>query len=190
LNCRALITFPHESSLPRDQLAINPHYGQVDNPQALADQLKVNLKVITTIAATIPFTIKIYDAEKAPPSFPLATASQGGTPPLATTPREIALCLSYYSSYNRPRFRGRLYIPYTYITGSLGARPTQVQRDFVLNSWGGALGRNLPPNMNLIVWSRFDKKAYGVTNLWVDDEWDIVRSRGLRGTARSLGTIP
>ena len=190
MNCRALISFPHESALPRDAITINPHYGQVDNPQALADKLLVNLKTISTISATIPVTIKIYDAEKPPPSFPLAQAQQGGTPPLSTTPREVALCLSYYSTYNRPRFRGRLYIPYTYITGSLGGRPTPTQRQFVLNSWGSALGRGLPPNMNLIVWSRFDKKAYGVTNMWVDDEWDTVRSRGLKGTVRDLATIP
>lgn len=190
MNCKALIEFPHESSLPKDRMSITPHYGQVDNPQALADKLKVNLIAIGTISATIPFTIKIYDAEKAPPSFPLAQAQQTGTTPTASTPREIALCLSYYSTYNRPRYRGRLYIPYAYITGSLGARPTPTQRDFVLNSWGGALARNLPPNMSLIVWSKRDAKAYGVTNMWVDDEWDIQRSRGLRGTVRSQATVP
>jgi hypothetical protein len=190
VNCRVTIGFPFDTALPRDVIQINPHYGQVDNPQALVDKLLVNLKTVTTIGATMPFTIKAYDAEKAPPSFPLAVASQAGTIPVPSTPREVALCLSYYSSYNRPRFRGRLYIPYTLITGSLGSRPTSTQRDFVLNSWGGALGRNLPPNMNLIVWSRFDKKAYGVTNLWVDDEWDTVRSRGGKPTTRSLATIP
>lgn len=190
MNCRALISFPHESNLPKDVLTINPHYGQVDNPQALADKLKTNLIAITTISATVPFTIKVYDAEKPPPSFPLAQSQQTGTTPLASTPREIALCLSYYSSYNRPRYRGRLYIPYAYITGSLGARPTLAQRDFVLNSWGGALFKNLPPNVGGIVWSKRDAKAYGLTNMWVDDEWDIQRSRGLRGTVRSQGTLP
>jgi hypothetical protein len=190
VNCKVTIGFPADTSLPRDVIQINPHYGQVDNPQALADALKTHLIAIGTISATIPFTIKVYDAEKAPPSFPLATATQNGTVPVPSTPREVALCLSYYSTYNRPRFRGRLYIPYMFITGSLGSRPTPTQRDFVLNSWGGALFRNLPPAMNGIVWSKRDAKAYGITNLWVDDEWDTVRSRGGKPTTRSLATIP
>lgn len=190
MNCRALISFPHETSLPRDAIQINPCYGQVDNPQALADKLVVNIKAVSTVSASVPFTVKIYDVEKAPPSFPLATAQQAGTPPPATVPREVALCLSYYSTYNRPRFRGRVFIPKHLVTGNLGPRPDAPQRAYVIDSWGTALFRNLPPNMNGIVWSRRDKKAYGITNLWCDDEWDTIRSRGLKGTARTLATIP
>jgi hypothetical protein len=190
MNCRAQIAFQCDTAFPRDALTINPHYGQVDNPQALADALKVNLKLIPKISATAPFTIKVYDAEKPPPSFPLATASQSGSPLISSAPREVALCLSYYSSYNRPRFRGRLFIPLSLLTGSPGKVPTGTQITEVLTTWGGALFRNLPPSMGGIVWSRYDKKAYGLTNLWVDDEWDTVRSRGMKASTRQLATLP
>lgn len=190
MNCKVQIGFPVDTPLPKDVMTITPHYGQVDNPQALADALKTNLKNVTTISATWPFTIKVYDVEHAKPNPPLAMASQSGTPKVPSTPREVALCLSYYSSYNRPRYRGRLYIPYAFITGSLGARPTDAQLDYVRIDWANALFRNLPPSMGGIVWSTIDKKAYGITNFWVDDEWDTVRSRGGRSTKRVLATYP
>lgn len=186
MNARALISFDVDTALPRDKMTISPHYGQVDNPQALADALKTHLIALSQISATVPFTVKVYDAEKAPPSAPLATSQQVGTPKLSLFPREIALCLSYYSTYNRPRYRGRLYIPKAILSGSVGLRPSTIQQNEVLNDWAGALFRNLPPAVNGIVWSRFDKKAYGITNFWVDDEWDTVRSRGMKPTSRVL----
>ena len=29
-----------------------------------------------------------------------------------------------------------------------------------------------------------------VTNVWVDDEWDTIRSRGLKSTSRVTATVP
>ena len=43
---------------------------------------------------------------------------------------------------------------------------------------------------NWCVASTVDKVPRDATNYWVDDEWDIIRSRGYRGTTRELGTIP
>lgn len=188
-NYRVQIGFPFDTTLPRDVVTLNPHYNGT-NPQALADKLKTNLQAVTTISATKPFTIKVYDVEKAPPSYPLATASQTGTPYTASTPREIALCLSYYSSNNIPRQRGRMYIPYLLLTGSLGGRPTPTQITEVLTVWGNALFKNVGPTATPIVWSKFNKAGYPITNLWVDDEWDIQRSRGGKPTTRQTATIP
>ena len=52
---------------------------------------------------------------------------------LDRTRQEIALCLSYYSGFNRPRLRGRLYLPYAWIfqssgTGTASVRPTSTQQ--------------------------------------------------------------
>lgn len=185
---RAQISFQLDSALPRDAVTINPHYDG-DNAQALADALKSNLVANPKVGATTPFTVKIYDAKKAPPSFPLATASSG-TGFLGTGfPREIALCLSYYATWNRPGFRGRLYIPMSILGGVAGLRPTTTQRSDALN-FGTTLGKSLPSNHFLIVYSRKAGTGAQVTHTWVDDEWDIVRSRGLKGTARTLGTLP
>jgi hypothetical protein len=185
---RVQISFPVDGVLPADAMAITPHYFG-DDAQALANVLKSNLSAFVPVGATKPFKIRVYDAQKPPPSYPLATAEQAGTPPTSGIPRELALCLSYYSQFNRPRLRGRLYIPQVLIGGTLGSRPSTTQIASAL-SWKDPLTQSLPGSHNLVVYSRVDDKANGVNNFWVDDEWDIVRSRGRKPTTRQTATFP
>lgn len=185
---RAQIGFPFDSALPRDVITINPHYDGTSE-QALADALKANLIANTMVGATKPFTVKIYNAQKAPPNYPIATASQAGTTPVSTGPRELAIALSYYGGVNRPRYRGRVFIPYSLTAGATGLRPSGAQMTAVLG-WANTLGKNLPASTAWCVYSRINNSFNWVSNAWVDDEWDIQRSRGLRGTTRQLGTIP
>lgn len=184
----AKIGFALDSTLPRDVVTINPCYSG-DDPQALANALKVNLMAHAVIGVDHPFVIKVYNAEKAPPNYPLATASNGTGSASTGFPREVAMCLSYYSTYNRPGYRGRLYIPAAFLGGALGLRPTTVQMNNCL-AFGNTLGKGLPSAHNLVVYSRHQAKSFGVSNTWVDDEWDTVRSRGLKSTTRVLGTLP
>jgi len=51
------------------------------------------------------------------------------------------------------------------------------------------LTKQLPASHNWVVFSRRNNASYGVSNIWADDEWDTVRTRGLRGTARSVGVV-
>jgi hypothetical protein len=184
----AKIAFQLDTALPRDAVAINPCYFG-DNAQGLANALKTNLIAAGPVGPTVPFTIKVYDAQKAPPSYPLATASQAGAPYSTGTMREAALCLSYYSTMNIPGQRGRVYIPAVFVGGSLGLRPTSTQMNNAL-AWHGYLGKGLPAAHNLVVYSRKHGQSYGVDHLWVNDEWDVMRSRGLRETTRVLATLP
>lgn len=187
--CKALIEFPQDSALPRDKLAITPHFLAAD-ATALANKLKSNMTAFPQIGATRAFNIKIYDATKPKPNYPLATASQAGTTPNSTTARELALCLSYYATVNRPRHRGRLYIPVTMLgLSTIGARPTGPQMDNTL-LWRGIFDLAAPGTMYWVVYSTVDKAYYPVTHCWVDDEWDIIRSRGMRGTTRVLAAAP
>lgn len=186
---RAQIAFQMDTALPRDAMTINPHYFSTD-PAALAVALKANLIANPNVGSVYGFTIKIYDAQKAPPNYPLAT--QASTPSLAVTsnPRELSLCLSYYATNNVVTKRGRLYIPAALITGGIATlRPTQAQIDKAM-TFGPTLGKNLGTGNSWVVWSRKLNSQATVTNYWCDNEWDIVRSRGMRGTARTLGTIP
>lgn len=185
---RAQISFPLDSTLPEDAVTITPHYGG-DDAQALADKLKSNLLAFPAISPTRPFNIRVYDATKPPPNYPLATASNVATAPTSTAPRELALCLSYYSTWNRPRYRGRVYIPFHFIGGTPAARPSGAMMTAAL-SWKDVLNGGMPSGTRLVVWSRIDQKAYGVDNFWVDDEWDIVRSRGRKPTGRQTATFP
>lgn len=185
---RAQIGFPLNSTLPRDVATINPHYSIASTPQAFADALKARLKTLTIIGGSTTFTVKVYNAEGPPPHFPLGEASQGTAFTPTFEPNEIALCLSYYAQWNRPRFRGRLYIPKAFISGTAAKVPTSGQRDEV-GLWANALGKGLPSGDYMGVWSRVNHSFAQVTNWFCDDEWDTVRSRGLRSTARTQGTF-
>jgi hypothetical protein len=185
---RAQIGFAFDSGFPRDVVQITPHY-QGDDPGALATALKTNLIAQPDVTATMPFRIKIYDAEKPPPSYPLADVSNASGFVTSSKPRELALCLSYFSGFNRPRFRGRMYIPSQFITGAAALRPTAGQVAQAL-SWTNTLGAGLPSGTNWVVWSKKDGVGRTVTDTWVDDEWDVIRSRGLRGTVRQADTLP
>lgn len=184
----AKIAFQLDSTLPRDAITINPCYFG-DDPQALANALKTNIMAVTEIGVDTPFRIKVYNAEKAPPSYPLAEASNGTGMKATNFPREVALCLSYYSTYNRPGYRGRVFIPGSFCGGAMSLRPTSTQMGKAL-AWGNTLGKGLPTAHNLVVYSRHLGQSFGVSNLWVDDEWDTVRSRGLKPTTRQLATLP
>lgn len=185
---RVLISFPHDSAFPRDAVSITPHFSG-NNADALADVLVNNIKAIAEVGAARSFTLKVYDAQKAPPNYPLETRVNGTGFSTSAKPREIALCLSYYSTYNRPRYRGRLYIPGQFISGAFDLRPSAAQMTIAKN-WGTALSSNMPEGHNWVVYSRMNDEAYGVTDWWVDDEWDIQRSRGLRATTRQVASLP
>lgn len=185
---RVQIGFALDSALPRDVVTINPHYFG-DNAQGLCDAIKANLIANAHVGPTAVFTVKAYDAQKAPPSYPLATATNGTGSINSSLPREVALCLSYYSNFNRPSYRGRLYIPGHFIGGPLTLRPSAGQMANAL-AWGVTLTSGLPANHNWVVYSKKLGVANGVNRTWVDDEWDIQRSRGLRGTTRQLANVP
>jgi hypothetical protein len=145
-----------------------------------------------------PITVKVYLEDFAPPPhFPLGTAilNGAGTPLPSTSSREQALCLSYYQTHNVPRYRGRLYVPYPWIakasnSSGPGARPSTLERTTTLAL--GTAFKNLASS-NAIQWgfaSRADRSFRAITNYYVDDEWDVIRKRGLKATTRSTGTVP
>ncbi len=186
---RVQMAFPFDSALPKDLVTINPHFNAPD-PSALLAALKANL-IAWVAVGTHPFTLKAYDAATPPPSYPVATAQQLGTPMPSAGPREIALCLSYYTTYNRPRYRGRLYIPYTWLGGQAQMRPSQTQIDNAIAFKTEVLAKALPATANWVVWSHVEKKSMGgVSDVWVDDEWDTMRSRGLLPTTRTTAKVP
>jgi len=185
---RVQIGFQLDSTLPRDMVTINPHFNG-DNPQALGDAIKNNLIGFAPLGPTMPFTVKVYDALKPPPSYPLYTVSNGTGAATTAKPREVAMCLSYYSTNNRPSYRGRLYIPAGLIPGGLALRPTQLQIDNVL-SWKTIFSANMPAQHNWVVYSKKLGQSNGVNHVWCDDEWDTVRSRGLKSTMRTTGNVP
>jgi hypothetical protein len=192
---RAQVAFQMDSLLPRDAVIFNPHFdvtdttilGEVD-AQSIANDLRT--AITTWSDNNKPVKVKIYTATGPPPHYPLAEASNTNTTPTASAgPREVSCCLSYYATRNIKRFRGRLYVPGNILPGGFGVRPSPAQMERVMNlapilsTLGGA-------NVDWVVWSRLDQQARKVTNVWCDNEWDTVRSRGMRGTSREMATTP
>lgn len=187
-NFRVQCAFYYDSGLPRDTIQINPCYNATD-AQALVNQLKNNFMAHAQIGATQHFDIKAYSLDTPPPNYPVAEASNGTGSTTLTMPREVAICLSYYSGSNRPRSRGRLYLPAHWVAGGLALRPTQAQRDNAVG-FASTLTNGLAANTWWVLYSRVTKTAHTVTNVWADDEWDTVRSRGLRSTTRTETSVP
>jgi len=184
--------FSADSTLPRDGITITPHFndqGVGTDPQSLCDDLAAALALYAG-APTRQISVTAYDAQGAKPVYPQGEAIVNpAVAPASASPREVAVCLSFFSERNIPRRRGRLYIPFLIMgfTSPNTVRPTSVVRDKV-----GALAPIFADlggvDVDWCVYSRVNNAAYPVTNWWVDDEWDTVRSRGLRSTTRLEGT--
>jgi len=167
-----------------DDFNVDPTGGT--NWQAIADQVRNVFRDRPNLPGGYGATAKAYNMADAEPRPVKATAAFAisTTLTIASAPREVALCLSYYSERNLPRFRGRLYLgPWP---GPL-ERPAQGYIDSAiiiadgLKDVGG-------PDVDWGLWSPTRNAFSKITAGWVDDEWDTVRSRGLRSTARTTFT--
>lgn len=182
-----------DSLLPKDGIQINPVLngtGPTTDAKQIADDWIVAFKSWAGIGTTRQVTVKAYDVSKPKPNYPLYERTDNpGLAPASPTCRELALCLSFYSHDNVKRKRGRLYLPVNWLVASpsIPVRPGQSVIDKaaslvpILTALGGV-------DVDWSIWSKVDGVARAATNWWVDNEWDIQRMRGLRGTARTEGT--
>jgi hypothetical protein len=178
-----------DSAFPRDRFMINPVFNMLlpsPDPDALCEDLATALK--THFATVCELRVKAYDCQAAKPVYPSGDALRDqGLLQTSGVPRELAVCLSFYSQRNEPRKRGRIFVPAQLLGGTMGNRPSVAQRDKVAAL--GPIFANLGGvDVDWSVFSKRDNQARAVTNYYVDDEWDVQRSRGLRSTARTTGT--
>lgn len=183
--------FATETGLSRDTVVMNPVFdvtSGVDDPDGLCEDLATALNTWLTPSFATQITVKAYDVEKKPhgPAAGVATRNPG-VYKAAAVPREISLCLSFYSEYNVKRQRGRLYMPAFLLgAGAVGVRPLAA-----IQTKGAELAQILQDigsiDVDWSIWSPTDKVARRVTHWFVDDEWDIQRSRGMRPTSRASG---
>jgi hypothetical protein len=181
--------FQFDTAFPRDRMVITPTFddrGVGTDPQGLCDDLAAALDTWTP--GTMQIKVNAYDAQGSPPVYPQGTKTLNeGQNPVTSTPREIALCLSFYGSRNRPRERGRLYIPGAAFGATMGLRPSAANMTKVMAlgpifaSLGGA-------DVDWVVYSRVNNDTTKVQNYYCDDEWDIVRRRGGRPLTRQTAT--
>lgn len=195
---RALIIGESTSGLARDSV-VNAVYFEDHGVSTSADTLAQDLA--TGIAGVANYwmgcnkiRVKFYDMAEPEPRDVQAEKTAVKAAPGTPGPREVALCLSFYAGANRPSNRGRIYLgpcdalqiaqrPNTTMITSATSVAT------ILKNLGGVD----------VDWSVFSPKIFAASGVeaafqavqtaWVDDEWDTVRSRGLRATARTTVAI-
>jgi len=189
---RASIAVWGDSLASTDAMCINPCFhdtGLTSDPQSLATALCT--AVVALIGASRQVRVRLYDVNGTKPIYPAGEKQLStGLAAVSTIPREIALCLSFYATDNQPRKRGRLYIPMAIAGASpadMTVRPSSAMRSIVSN-WVPIFTGLGGVDVDWVVFSKKDNVSRPVTDWWIDDEWDIQRSRGLRGGVRTKGT--
>jgi hypothetical protein len=189
---RIQLSWQADTAFARDRMMITPHFdgGSIftdDDADALCEDL------LTALAGQISFggetKAVAYKASSPPPQFPVGDAIRNtGQVGLSGVPRELAVVMSFYNTRNAPRRRGRLYWPAPLlglnpnsptVPGNIEPKMTSIAGIF--QNLGGA-------DVDWCIWSRMDQVARPVTHWYVDNEWDVQRSRGLRATSRYGGT--
>jgi hypothetical protein len=194
---RAQCRFQYVDTDPKNIFTINPcfrhslDFGTFD-PQGLADDLRDIFKTTNVQGSTQPIQVRLYDIEGTKPVYPMAESSSnwGGTPASLAFPGELAVCLSFYHDHPRPRQRGRLYFPLSFLavgSSAVASRVAPVTQD-ALAVYPGKFAALGGVDVDWIVWSQRDHAAHQVNHWFIDNEWDTVRSRGIKSNLRQSGT--
>lgn len=187
----------HSSTAPRDAAMINPVFNNTGGLFTdtdwgdFADDWLDAFQTWSGIGTTNQIQCKVYDVDGLPPHPPIVEKLRNpGVVSQVGSPREIAVCLSFYAGTNTKRRRGRLYVPYYWLfpASSLAGRPSSTVMNkvgdlaTVLSGAGGV-------DIDWSVHSQVSNSTNKVTHWWVDDEWDTQRKRGLRPTTRVEGNV-
>jgi len=187
---RAKCSWQFHDTDPKNTWTINPCFRVSDayglatgvNAQNLANDLHAGLTSWSALSTKLH--VGIYDIQGASPNYPLAIkdSASGIAVAEANGVPQVACGLSFYSGQNVPRKRGRLYIPAGLATSDAGTLGSYFANSTVRTKVGAlvpvftGLGG---VNVDWIVWSTVLHSAAKVTDWWVDDSWDIIRSRKL-----------
>jgi hypothetical protein len=192
---RAQCAWQADSAQPSDAQIITPHFKFITTPltpadyEAFAQALADALNGWSTFKTTV--TVKLYNAQAPEPNYPLAVKTNPGAGVLnSTVNRDVAVCLSYYAEFNRPRHRGRLYVPCGPASISPAAASVNSTQMAKVGDLATVLANAGGVDVDWSVFSRMDNTSRPVTNWFVDNAWDTQRRRGVKSTARITGTVP
>lgn len=230
----AQVTFQDSSGLPRDVNENVFHFAEFDASAAnLAGANQVVQRLAdfyvgpegdtgTSVASFLSgeleslVGVKVYDLGAASPR-PILYQDSFTIPAYAgglDMPPEVALCLSYFSTVNVKRQRGRIYVgpfsintstasgTYTAPSAALVAAMVAAGQRLSVNTGSCAQGSTtlLPSTPATgtvkVIWSVFSSlgsgtiaapapELYAIDNGWVDNEWDSQRRRRIAATSRS-----
>lgn len=209
---RAQITIPQDNALPADWITNTLYFendsAHEDMNDALIAELSALINAIGPLTGSntaTTATIDLYRLEDPEPRVPYLTQTvsrpQGSAVGL---PNEVALCVSFQgavaSGQAQARRRGRNFVgPISSSTANFssttaGSRPSATLMGAVADAYAGLLA--LAPTTSNPRWvvysptidaqpgSSLGDATTTITNLWVDDAWDIQRRRGNAPTTR------
>jgi len=140
--------------------------------------------------------VKFYNAVTTPGNYPLFTKTFNIAhgPSSIDLPLEVSLCISYANDTQTDiapaRRRGRIYISGHKEADNTAGRPTSGKILNVVNAYASFVDDvNTISGFEAGIWSRAEGEVYRIERVWVDNEWDTMRSRGGQSTARSTVMI-
>lgn len=191
---RVLISLENSASLTAEDFVVNTFYLDTDalsgsdDPQALVqDAVGVWFTNVDVVTGFNLIRGRIYDMSDPKPRSPVGEHVQAASASGESGPREVALCLSYYAGQNVPRKRGRMYFG-PFFVSRMAERPADTVRNKLAAIAAGISGLG-GVNVQWVQYSPTTLQFSNVTHWWVDNEWDTMRSRGLKGTTRVQGDV-
>jgi hypothetical protein len=212
--CRAQITFPL-FSVSSNQSASNTLYFSdslladqvIDAPVANTTITDLPLKLLaawaelaTVLSANlvVPGRLQLYDMSDPQPR--VAIYDENFSPSRSTSaplPAEVALCLSYRTTYvagvAKARRRGRIYLgPFingagTSTTSAVPTRPNLgVFTPALLDFANVLLDNTTYADSNWVQYSPTTSTFGSVAEVWYDDAWDTQRARGPEPSTREV----
>lgn len=136
-------------------------------------------------------TITTYNLADPTPRVPVGTTSFTLTTGALQLPPEVAVCLSFQgvkiSGLPQARRRGRVFLgPLADNAQDTGGRPTGTLISGVVAAADTLLGAPVQGTSGIwAVYSPTNGQTVPVNNGWVDNEFDTIRARGRRATART-----
>lgn len=190
---RALVSWKRTTDIPRDAFTNTLYFNAtgitpidpVDLQEIAQDIAQVYSDA--NIFQGVRINVRMYDMADQTPRPILAEANVDRAGTYWTGDPEVALCLSYYGERNLPRSRGRIYLG-GFNAASITSRPAPAIMNAVLNL-GKGLAEIGGENVSWRVYSPTNNTDEHIRHIWVNDEWDVVRSRGLRESTRVTADV-
>lgn len=209
---RAQITVPQDNALPSDWITNTLYFENDSAHEDMSNDLITELTALINAIGPVTgsntattATIDLYRLEDPEPRVPYLTQvvsrPQGSAVGL---PNEVALCVSFQgalqSGVAQARRRGRNFVgPISSSTANFasttaGSRPSATLMGTVADAYAALLaipaGTSNPrwvvysPTLRALPGATLGSATTTITNLWIDDAWDIQRRRGNAPVAR------
>jgi hypothetical protein len=178
-----------DSILPRDRIVNVWHFDRPlalpENPgQLCEDMANIYDTIMAVGVGRHEYDVRLYAESVIGPPLAKFVKNPGIAAP-SDWPREVALCLSFRGATNTPSTRGRVYLsPSLMVSQQTSVRPGEGIRTVALEMATAVAGLG-GADIDWGVFSPKNNTFTKVTVAYVDDEWDTVRSRGLRATTRT-----